>query len=191
MPKVLCRCLSVLAKVYSNKRLIWLKGFSVKMIRLTRVGWNNVIIFGVIAFILLINLTHDNTFNTVKALRNEEVNILGEAPVILTLTVNERWKVERIGRSWRTNNEWLKGQALDQMMLAWHETEATVIVAPSDFDPQLALAVTVELAGVERPLLINLYVEQDALNIHNTYQNQWTSVPMQRFDQLIPAELLN
>lgn len=161
------------------------------MIRLTRVGWNNVIIFGVIGFILLINLTHDNTFNTVKALRNEEVNILGDTPVILTLTVNERWKVERIGRSWRTNNELLKGQALDQMMLAWHETEANVIVAPTEFDPQLALAVKVELAGVDRPMLLHLYVEQDLLKIHNTYKNQWTSVPLQRFEQLIPAELLN
>ena len=119
------------------------------------------------------------------------MNILGDTPVILTLTVNERWKVERIGRSWRTNNELFKGQALDQMMLAWHETEANVIVAPTEFDPQLALAVKVELAGVDRPMLLHLYVEQDLLKIHNTYKNQWTSVPLQRFEQLIPAELLN
>ena len=70
------------------------------MIKLSRTGWNNVIIFAVMAFILLINMTQNNTLKD-TALVQDEIKLIEEHSVILSLTVNQQTNIERIGQTWR------------------------------------------------------------------------------------------
>ena len=71
------------------------------MIKLSRSGWNNVIIFSVMGFILLINLTQKNTFMHATP-ENTEQFLIAEHAVILSLTVNQQTHIERIGQTWRS-----------------------------------------------------------------------------------------
>jgi hypothetical protein len=126
------------------------------MIKLSRAGWNNVIIFVVMGFILLINVTQDNLFSSSTNTQQEQ-SVLGEHAVILTLTVNQQVKIERIGKTWRAVPANISGQALEQMMMAWHQSLGVLIDAPKDIDHQLALIVSVELAGQPQTLMLIIH----------------------------------
>ncbi len=65
------------------------------MIKLSRAGWNNVIIFAVLGFILLINATNKDVFKSPSD-QTTDVSLLGEQAVILTLTINKQFMIERI-----------------------------------------------------------------------------------------------
>lgn len=159
------------------------------MIKLSRAGWNNVIIFGVLAFILLINATHDDVFS-VKS-NNSELSIFGNSAAILTLTINQQIKIERIGTTWRATPVVMSGQALEQMMLAWHNSKGEKTREPEDIDKQLALLVSAELAGKSATTSLNIYVTDEKFLIYNQQTKQWLVLPMQIYNQLLPVQLFN
>ncbi|MEW6989802.1 hypothetical protein AADZ91_03845 [Colwelliaceae bacterium 6441] len=161
------------------------------MIKFSRAGWNNVIIFAVLGFILLINATHDNVFTSASSDIDTQQGtpILGTNAVILTLTINQQIKIERIGKTWRAVPSNIQGQALEQMMLTWQQTVGSQIDAPADIDHQLALIVSVELAGQVQPLVLSLHVMSDELLVFNHLHEQWVSLPMPIYAQLLPAQV--
>ena len=158
------------------------------MIKLSRAGWNNIIIFGVMGFILLINATHDNVFSN-KNSDDKVANILGQQAVILTLTINQTFKVERIGKSWRVSAETLAGQALEQMMRSWQQLEGEKIAPPENLDQQLGLIVNIELAGQSSPSTLSLFVDDQQLLIYHQQQAQWYLLPLPIYQQLIPEQV--
>jgi hypothetical protein len=161
------------------------------MIKFSRAGWNNVIIFAVLGFILLINATHDNVFSSKPS--SEEIlhenTILGPNAVVLTMTINQQIKIERIGKTWRAIPANISGQALEQMMMAWQQTIGSEIEAPADIDEQLALIVSVELAGQELPFVLSIHATTDQLLIFRHQSKQWLSLPMQLYNQLLPIQV--
>ena len=159
------------------------------MIKFSRAGWNNIIIFAVLGFILLINATHDNVFYSPSTNESEQL-LFGEHGVILTLTINQQIKIERIGKTWRATPTKITGQALEQMMLTWQQSIAITVNAPKNIDKQLALIVSVELAGQAMPAVLSLYAE-DALLIFNHQSEQWFELPLPIYNQLLPAELFS
>lgn len=161
------------------------------MIKLSRAGWNNVIIFGVLGFILLINATHDNVFESRDV--STEPSIFPEQAVILTLTINQQIVIERIGKSWRITGAQLPDQLLAQMMLSWHEINAEQVqVDDSDnLDPQLGLIVSLELAGQAQPVVLSLLVEQQQLWLYHHGNSAWFSLPLPLYRQLMPEQLFN
>jgi hypothetical protein len=159
--------------------------------RLSRTGWNNVIIFSVMAMILLINLTSKQLFQTQPSNNDlTEQAILGDDPVILTLGINNQLLIERIGRTWRAIPAKISGQALDQMMQSWQQTTAVVQTAPTQVDQQAGIIVTVELAGQQQAQVLSLYPVQHALFIYHHGQQQWFSLPLPIYRQLVPINLV-
>ena len=84
----------------------------------------------------------------------------------------------------------ISGQALDQMMLTWHETEGDVVSEPPELDRQMALVISVELAGEAKAQLLNLFITNNEFLIFNHQQKRWLAFPLAIFSQLIPNEIL-
>jgi hypothetical protein len=154
--------------------------------KLSRTGWNNVIIFSVMIFILVINVTNKKLYSSDDQL----ITLFSEHAVILSLAVNQQVSIERIGRTWRATPAKISGQALDQMMLTWHETEGDIISEPPELDRQMALVISVELAGDAEAQLLNLFITDNELLIFNHQQKRWLAFPLAIFSQLIPNEIL-
>ena len=93
--------------------------------KLSRTGWNNVIIFSVMIIILLINATNDRLFPEGDSVNDK--TILPEHSVILTLVINfsdnRKLTFERVGRAWKMASRGLlvdlSNQQIDQLMLVW------------------------------------------------------------------------
>jgi len=159
------------------------------MIRLSKTGWNNVIIFSVMAYILLINMTNNSLFTSDET-AEQNISLLGDNAVILTLTINQSFVVERIGRTWRAKPASIAGQALDQMMMAWHEATAHIVSKPPELDTQLGLIVSVALAGEQMTMVLQLFATDEQLLVYNRQNETWYALPIQRYAQLIPEGAL-
>ena len=158
--------------------------------KLSRTGWNNVIIFSVMIFILVINVTNKKLYSSDDQQSDGQNTIFANHAVILSLSVNQQVMIERIGRTWRATPSKISGQALDQMMLTWHETEGDTVAEPPELDRQMALVVSVELAGETQAQLLNLFITNNELLVFNHHQKRWLVFPLAIFSQLIPNEIL-
>ena len=159
--------------------------------KLSRTGWNNVIIFSVMAFILIINITNKKLFfNDKTSPKTSQSYILGEHATILTLSINPNIIIKRIGKAWRIEPSIMSEQALEQMMRSWHQSTGNFIKNYPELDQQMALVVSIELAAKTEKQLLNLYVTGSELLIHNQTTGLWLSFPMEIFSQLIPNALL-
>lgn len=159
------------------------------MFKLSRTGWNNVIIFSVMLFILMINITNpDSQFRKMKS-NGEEVYLLGEHAAILTLSINKELLIERIGRTWRATPAKLQGQGLEQMMLSWQQLMGRSVEEPSNIDKQMALLVTIDLAGRADSTVIRVYATEEQLFLFNQEEDSWLAVPVMMFNQLFPNEV--
>lgn len=159
--------------------------------KLSRTGWNNVIIFSVMAFILVINMTNQKLFlHESKSSQTSQPNILGEHATILALSITPNILIKRVGKKWLSTPTVMNDQALDQMMRSWHQSTGNIVKNPPNLDKQMALAVIIDLAEKEQPQQLNLYVIESELLIHNQTTSLWLSFPMAIFSQLIPNEVL-
>lgn len=158
------------------------------MIKFSRAGWNNVIIFAVMGFILLINATHDNVFS-VKSDKQQTVALLGNNAVILTLTINQQIKIERIGKTWRASPATIDGQALEQMMMAWQQSTGEIIDEPVDIDKQLALIVSADVAGQTQATILSIHATDEKLLVFNHKSKQWLALPLPIYSQLLPTQI--
>jgi len=158
--------------------------------KLSRTGWNNVIIFSVMIFILVINVTNKKLYSTDDNKNGEQNTIFAKHAVILSLAVNQQVTIERIGRTWRATPAKISGQALEQMMLTWHETAGNIVAEPPELDHQMALVVSVELAGETQAQLLNLFITNNEFLVFNLQQKRWLAFPLAIFSQLIPNEIL-
>ncbi len=159
--------------------------------KLSRTGWNNVIIFVVMTFILVINVTNKKLFSDDDAKDAIEQRLLGNSSVILTLALNNNILIERIGKTWRATPAKLSGQALEQMMMSWQQVEGNVIAEAPVVDKKMALIITINLAGQEQATILNIYSVTDELLVFNQQSQLWFSLPMQIFQQLLPSQVFN
>ncbi|MBA6397370.1 hypothetical protein [Colwellia sp. BRX10-4] len=158
--------------------------------KLSRTGWNNVIIFSVMIFILVINVTNKKLYSSTEQQDNKQQTLFAKHAVILSLAVNQQVAIERIGRTWRATPAKISGQALEQMMLTWHEITGDIVTVPPELDHQMALVVTVELADEAQAQLLNLFITDNELLVFNLQQKRWLAFPLAIFSQLIPNEIL-
>jgi hypothetical protein len=160
--------------------------------KLSRAGWNNVIIFSVMAFILLINVTNNKMFSDVEAtVEADSSTLFGQHATILTLTFSPHVVIERIGKTWRATPAIFSEQALEQMMRSWKKSEGDIVKVPPVLDEKMALVVIVELAGEDEPQQLNLYATDTELLIFNRSIGQWKSFPLAIFSQLVPNEVFS
>lgn len=156
--------------------------------KLSKTGWNNVIIFTVMSMILLINLTNGKLFPDNTSTTTSERPLLGEHAVILTLAVNDQILIERIGQTWRAQPAMISGQTLEQMMHSWRQLSAVEIAAPTEVGTN-AMVVTINIAGQEHPTVLSLYPLYDQFLIYHHHDKKWLSLPAQLYPQLIPFNL--
>lgn len=158
--------------------------------KLSRTGWNNVIIIVVMAFILIINVTNNKIFPDNEASSNsEQPTLFATHDTILTLTFFDKVTIERIGKSWRVTPSILNEQALEQMMRSWKNSEGSTVTIPPIIDEKMALTVNVELAGQDEPQLLKLFATETELLVFNQTTQLWKSFPLAIFSQLVPNEV--
>jgi len=160
------------------------------MVKLSKTGWNNVIIFSVMGFILLINATNKKIFSPDEgALNEQEIALVGTQNVILTLDINNVVAIERIGRTWRATPAHISGQALAQMMMSWQQSSGEAMAQAPEIDRQFSLDVTLDIAGKTQPLQLNFYATEQQLLIFNQLSQQWLVMPIAMYGQLFPKEI--
>jgi len=163
-------------------------------VKLSKTGWNNVIIFVVMGFILLINMTNKKIFSTdehTEANRSQDIALVGAQNIILTLHINNVVAIERIGRTWRAMPTSISGQALEQMMMSWQQSGGETMIQVPEIDRQLSLDVKLDLAGQTQPLQLNFYATEQQLLIFNQRSQQWLVMPIAMYGQLFPQEIFS
>lgn len=164
--------------------------------RFSRTAWNNVIIFSVMAYILVINVTSQKIFDrdNVNESSPQEISLVGNNAVILALTINDRVTIERVGQSWRANPEVISGQALEQMMMSWQS--ATAYPAIPDQEEGIHVGdtpgvnrVKVFLANQQQPIKLVLVPDLAQVLITSSEQSRPLSISVNIYRQLIPFEL--
>ncbi|GAA5135117.1 hypothetical protein [Thalassotalea piscium] len=155
------------------------------MIKLSRSGWNNVIIFAVMGFILLINVTNKNVFSSKEKQQSEQF-VLGKNAVLLTLAIGQEISIERVGRNWRATPERISGQALTQMMRSWQQLEGQVVSEPEGADLKLALMITAEVADNPKTINLSLLATDAELLVYSSDQELWFALPLALYNQLLP-----
>lgn len=160
--------------------------------KLSRAGWNNVIIFVVMGFILLINFTNNKIFpDSEKTAKIEQATLFGKHTTILTLTFYPNITIERMGNTWRVTPAILPEQALEQMMRSWANSEGDTLKVAPKLDEKMAFIVKVEIAGQEYPHTLKLFATDTELLIHNKTTDLWKSFPLAIFSQLVPNEVFS
>jgi len=158
--------------------------------KLSRTGWNNVIIFSVMIIIIFLNFTNNKLFSrNDDGVYTQDVAIFNDHAVILTLTINQQIKIERVGQTWRMTPTKMKAQALEQMMQSWQQATGNTETLKYDLSKLTAIRVTAILADEDKPQLVSLYPTQDQLLLFNHQKEQWLSLPLAIYYQLLPAEL--
>lgn len=158
--------------------------------KLSKPAWNNVIIFSVMAMILLINLMNKED-DEAHATAKSQPTLLAENSVVLTLAVEEHAVIERTGTSWQISPSILNAQELEQMMLAWQQSEGSELLDTPDTSNANAQVVAIQVAGREAPLLYEFYWADEHLIVHKVNQQQWLIFPAAIFPQLLPPQLFN
>ena len=126
------------------------------MIKLSKTGWNNVIIFAVMGFILLINATNKDVFSQrdkENSSMAKEQPLIGEEQVILTLLINNVIEIKRIGKSWQAVPAKINSQALEQMMMSWQKSVGTRLEESPTFTREFSLDVKLILIDIMHPWL--------------------------------------
>lgn len=161
--------------------------------KLSRTGWNNVIIFSVMIIILLINATNDRLFPKGDS-RNDKY-LLPEHSVILTLVINfndnRQLKFERIGRAWQLTSQGLlvdlSNQQIEQLMSAWQQSSGLIQAGEMLVEGATGVEVLINTATNKDELVYMLYPLVDQLLIFNVQNKLWLALPKAVANQLIPS----
>lgn len=159
------------------------------MIKLSRTGWNNIIIFAVMGFILLINISQRSGNQSVSSVSHEQA-LFNQSQVILTLEINHHLIIERIGRTWRATPAIIQGQALEQMMMSWQQSSGSLVEKPENIDMQMGLVVSLAITGEANLMQLQLYDFDNTLYIYKLSTKQWYRLPLALYSQLLPSDVL-
>jgi hypothetical protein len=165
--------------------------------KLSRTGWNNVIIFSVMIIILLINATNNKLFPNEDHENKAERLILPLHSVILTLSIDfpakQQALFERIGRNWQLTAKGIlldkTNQQIEQMMFAWQQSHGLVQAADIVIDSEQAITVKIALAGEDKLYKYTLYPLTDQLLIYHHQEKLWLALPSTLSQQLLPVNL--
>lgn len=164
------------------------------MVKLSKTAWNNVIIFVVMGFILLINATNKKLdFDSESADRSEQHahTLVGQQNVILTLNIDNVITIERIGRTWRATPSKIAGQALEQMMMSWQQSSGEIMAQAPELDHQFSLNVQLDIAGQSEPLRLSFFASDQQLLVFNPTKQLWLTMELALYGQLFPQEIFS
>ena len=157
------------------------------MIRLSKKGWNNVLIFSMLNMIFLFNGLH------LKLLDSEVDDviqpILNEQSYILTIEYPS-YKIERIGTGWRSNSTHIK---ITELINNWKQATALRIADTSSLKAETKTKsadqiVMIWLAGEALPQVFAFFKLADAYYIHmpKSAGDVWLKLDTEQYQLLFP-----
>lgn len=161
--------------------------------RLSKRGWNNVLIFASAFMILLFNGAHYKLLNRdSEPLDSSVFSVLPEQSVVLTLDM-PGVSVQRYGKSWRSEpDSGLSETQMQQLVSAWQHLQGSELsqVEMSIYQQELDRApdhvIVVWLAGSDKPIAIQLFQLKDALLALWGEQQIWLKLPFDAASSLLP-----
>ena len=149
------------------------------MRRLTKKGWNNVIILVVLVMLVVLRLSDERLTGKDPAPVTD--GLLPTGAVVLTWAA-PAWRIERLGQSWRAVPDLGRdGSGLDAVLnqwLSWQLPPAEMAVRGAS--PPL----TVWLAGVAEPVTLQLYQDQGQYAVVN-WRGQLLSLSQAQYRNLL------
>lgn len=184
----------LLAKIQYDKTSFFILLFYA--MKLSKSAWNNVIIFTVMIFILLINLTNDHLFSESANNEKGEHFLFSEHAVILTLTLTyispetsniKNINIARVGQSWKSSSTKLSLQAIEQLVQAWQQASGLIQADNIEITGLVETSAIISLAGDNNEYLLTLYPLNDQLLIKREHKQQtlWFSLPVAMTERLI------
>lgn len=164
--------------------------------KLSRTGWNNVIIFSVMTIILVINATNNKLFPNEEHDNKAERAILPPHSVILALAIdypaNHQVVFERVGRSWQLTAKGVlvdkTDQQIEQLMFSWKQSSGLVQAGNIEIESKKGVKVKIALAGLEKEKTFTLYPLNDQLLIYLHQDDLWLALPATLAQQLLPVK---
>ncbi|CCQ11261.1 putative orphan protein [Pseudoalteromonas luteoviolacea B = ATCC 29581] len=137
---------------------------------LSRAGWNNVVIFTMLAMIFFLNGLHHKLFD--KEQIHAVLPVLPESSFVLAAEI-PGVKIERIGTSWRTEGIWQANtNEIESWLSSWLEYSRMTVEPPSLTSQPLSIA-QFWLAGYELPWVIRLYQQDHHFYFHDKQRDVW------------------
>lgn len=168
--------------------------------KLSRTGWNNVIIFSVMIIIILINATNNRLFPDDDSSNNtnSEQSLLAEHAVVLTLEINKEVLFERVGKNWQvtavkannSNLPQLNQRQIEQMIFSWQQTGGLVQADDVVITGQQGINVFIETANSDQRQTFTLYPLIDQLLVRKQLSKDhavWLALPQALTAQLLPC----
>ena len=164
------------------------------MLRLSKKGWNNVLIFSMLIMIMVFNGMHKKfNFGEVEP---QQLPLFGDDMLLLTLEL-PNVKIERVGQTWRANPATsLSNEQLATMVQQWYQlplqvqlddSEASVMTQGKMPNP----FVVAYLAGKTDGAVYAFYPQADGVWIHDQQLKRWFMADTAALEQLLPQALLN
>jgi hypothetical protein len=162
------------------------------MIRLSKKGWNNVLIFSMLLMIMVFNGMHTKLGGS--APDDEPVYLLPENSLVLTLKF-ANITVERIGQGWRSNPAiGMDGKQLTALMSLWKQQKVQL-----QFDSNEAKVMTqgkmprfyivAMMAGKSDGAVYAFYSQLEDVWIHDQQHQRWLKTSIEVMNALIPDAL--
>jgi hypothetical protein len=162
------------------------------MIRLSKKGWNNVLIFSMLLMIMIFNGMHRNLGGGESTDTN--VLILPENSLVLTLNIGDI-AIERIGQGWRANPaiDMIEAQLTDLMArwkaytAQWQMDDNEAKVMTKGTMPQFI--VIASLAGKTDGAVYAFYPQLEEVWVHDQLAQRWLKAPVSMMSELFPKAL--
>ncbi|MBD1391152.1 hypothetical protein IC617_17115 [Neiella sp. HB171785] len=140
-------------------------------LKLSKRGWNNVLIFAILLFIIVIN------FSQKRFLETEEASpILAPSAQVLSIQTAAR-QIDRLGPSWRTSDDSWDAAAIDSWLTLWFEPYPV-----TDANPNIALdkMIRLQLLAQQEPIIFIL--DEPLLRIQPANGDWAWQLNQQQFD---------
>lgn len=149
------------------------------MKRLSKKGWNNVIILLVLVMIVVLRLSDERLTGKDPAPVTD--GLLPTGAVVLTWAA-PAWRIERLGQSWRSVPDLgLDGAGLDGVLHQWQSWQ----LPPAEMAVRgSAMELKVWLAGVTEPVTLQLYQDQGQYAVVN-WRGQLLSLSQAQYRNLL------
>ncbi|MGJ8679121.1 hypothetical protein [Paraglaciecola sp.] len=128
------------------------------MIRLSKRGWNNVIIFTTLILIMLFNFSSDFLNRGTKDTPTVST-LIPEGSVITTIEFHNDL-VERIGQGWRAKSGSLTNEQLAELVLAWQKAQVKLIDTSHDGQNDTS-SIKVWFAGQAQSVEYSFFLSDD------------------------------
>ncbi len=146
------------------------------MVQLSRRGWNNVLIFFCLGFILVFSKFGKQESTIDQA----HTTLLPASTYILSLKTKQ-WRIERLGNTWRSVPDLgLSMHQMDKYMLRWQGLK----LMPGESLSGLPQTIHVWLAGYDEPLVVRLYQDNDRYALEN-WQGRWFTLTAAEYRGLL------